>query len=435
MTLPWNKDATDLLLRLADVYKGPRGGRDWEQISGHFPARTGKACECHWLRLQAREDAVITDTTIDDPPSYQQLFTEIRDNPKTLTQLSNKFDRSPKVIRRKLDEMEEAAYNLVITKDHFAVQTSTRPTKQPPEISIADLMGREFCIAIASDWHAGSQDAQPTSQNEFIHYAYQKYGVRHILVPGDLTDGVYVYRGHLNNLIPQVRPLTRSMAWMSTEAQVQLCDIYAPKLSDLKYYVMGGNHDWKHVVVAGRDPIRMLCDRRDDMIYGGYNSWGIPLTEKAYIRLVHPTGGVSYARSYKLQKGIENLAFEALREAMREDAPPIVSILVMGHFHLTNYTPEHPLHGVLAGCFQGQTDFMQVRNMVPHIAGIILQLKVNDRGKIGEIGYRIIPFDEIKQDWKNWPTPEIALPDVNPEETELLFSITGEDPIQEKGTE
>ena len=214
-----------------------------------------------------------------------------------------------------------------------------------------------------------------------------------------------------------------------------MCDIYAPKLDGLSYYVMGGNHDWKHVIVAGRDPIRMLCDQRDDMIYGGYNAWGIPLTEKAHIRLVHPAGGVSYARSYKLQKGIENLAFEALREAMRVDLPPIVSILVMGHYHLTNYSPEPPLYGLLAGCFQAQTDFMKVRNMVPHIAGIILQLKVNDRGRIGETGYRIISFDEIKEDWKAWPTPEIALPNVNPEETELLFSITGEKPTQEEEAE
>jgi hypothetical protein len=104
---------------------------------------------------------------------------------------------------------------------------------------------------------------------------------------------------------------------------------------------------------------------------------------------------------------MEGLAFEALREAMRADHPPITSILMVGHLHLTGYTPEPPLYGMLAGAFEGQTGYLKAKSLVPHIAGIILEMRLDAKGRPYQVGYTPIenPIGEIKEDWRDWPVP------------------------------
>ena len=435
--LPWNDEADSLLIKQVEKHSKDNNTLiNWDIVKEAFPARTKSACRGRWDRLKhdkLQGGRTLNDIDVEDHPTYQQLFEVMRDHPRTLEWLANKFDRSPKAIQEKLNEMEGKSYNLVISKQSFAVVTSTAPAA-PSDISITELAGKSINLAIASDWHAGSKHSQPTRLKQFIKYAYEEYDVRHFFVPGDPMDGAYVYGPkHLDNLIPQVRPLNRKRVWMTVDAQTQLADSYAPQLPDAQYYIMGGNHDKSLFTNSGLDAIRILCDRRDDFNYGGYNVWAIRLTEKSYIRLMHPTGGVAYARSYKLQKGIENLAFEALRQAMIEDTAPMTSILVMGHFHLTNHSPEPPLHGVLAGCFQGSTDYLKTKNLVPHIAGLIIEIQIGKYGKLSQVAHRPIYFEEITDDWKDHWTPQIDDPDMTADQLETLFSFKGKMPNE--GTE
>jgi hypothetical protein len=222
---------------------------------------------------------------------------------------------------------------------------------------------------------------------------------------------------------------------MTAEASAQLIDIYLPKYPDLRYFVMGGNHDRTIITNSGMGPVRMGCDKREEFHYGGYDVWSIRLTERSYIRLVHKSGGVPYARSYHPQKAIENLAFEALRQAMAEDMPPMVSIMIMGHYHLTNHTPEPPLHGILAGCFQGQTDYLKQKRLTPHIAGIIIEMRFDDKGKPWLISHTPVPFEEIEDDWKNWPVPDIVDPSYLPDNLDVLFKgVSGPLPPDQSAT-
>ena len=432
--LPWNDEADSLLIKQVEKHSKDNNTLiNWDTVKEAFPARTKSACRGRWDRLKhekLQSGRSLNDIDVEERPSYQQLFEVMRDHPRSLEWLANKFDRPPKTIREKIDEMETKGYNLVIGRKSFAVVTSTRSNIQPPDINIAELMGKSFNIAIASDWHAGSKVTQPTYLNQFIKLAYEEYDVRHIFHPGDIFDGAYVYGPkHIDNLIPQVRPLNRKRGGMSVEGQVQLADTYAPKFPGMQYYLVGGNHDKSLFSNSGLDPIKILCDRREDFNYGGYDVWSIRLTEKSYIRLIHPKGGPAYARSYKLQKRIEALAFEALKRAMVEDTAPMTSILVMGHFHLTNHNPEPPLHGLLAGCFQGQTDHEKTLGLVPHIAGLILEVEFGKYGHLSQVAHRPIYIDEeVKDDWLNWPVPEIVDPDFTPDDLDVLFAFDGEAP-------
>jgi hypothetical protein len=236
-------------------------------------------------------------------------------------------------------------------------------------------------------------------------------------------------------MIPAARPVSRSHAWESINYQVELADKTTPKLDGLHYYEIGGNHDYKHIRVAGLDGLRMLTDRREDIHYLGYNVGSVPLTPNAHARMWHPSGGVAYARSYRTQKGLEAMGFEALREAMREEMPPVTSLLMVGHLHLTGYTPEPPLHGFLSGCFEGQTGYLKEKSLHPHIAGILLGLKFDRKGRIYQVGYEPVFFEEIDDDWKNWPQPEPKELDLTPDKMGLVFEGVSEPPSEDESTE
>ena len=412
--LEWTDEAVQLLREYVKTHTKKDGEIDWSSTATNLSGRSPQEARSKWKNMRRRDGEPSNSNTgaEQDQPSFQRLFEYLRDRERSLKQISNHFNVSPKMIEEKISQMSEKGYRLTISQESYLVSTSTVSQINPPQISIDDLSSKSFCIAVASDFHAGSRYSQPTSLNRFIKLAYEEYGVRHVMVPGDLTDGVFVYRGHLDELIPQCRPMTRDRSWMTAEAEAQLINIYLPKYDGLQYFVIGGNHDRSVITNSGMDPIRMACERRPDLHYGGYDVWSIRLTDRSYIRLVHPSGGIAYARSYRVQKAIENLAFEALAEAMKEEMPPMTSILVLAHFHLTNHSPEPPLHGVLAGCFQGQTPYLKAKNLVPHIAGLILEIKFETRGKLSQVAHRPIFFEEIEDDWKNWPTPIVQSPDL-----------------------
>jgi hypothetical protein len=266
-----------------------------------------------------------------------------------------------------------------------------------------------------------------------------EYGVQHIVDPGDVTAGIYGFRGQEFELIPTAVPMSRKLAHKATEAQVQIADSYTPKVDGVIWYQLGGNHDWWHVVNAGLDPVKMLADRREDIEYLGYDVNGLWLTDKVYVRLWHPSGGVPYAKSYRLQKGIETQSSEALKaanesaaevnrilveeqesfvaknsnqadlkKAMRrisEVRTAVTSVLIAGHLHISIFMPEPPLIGLHPGCFEGKSGYLKRKGLEPAIGGVVLRFLVTDSGEVQRVEHTWIGFNEIEDDWKNYPEP------------------------------
>ena len=105
-----------------------------------------------------------------------------------------------------------------------------------------------------SDLHAGFAYSQPSAFNTFYRIAYEEYGVRPFFHPGDLTTGVQGYRGQEFDLVPALCR-TRKNSLKVTEGQLYLADQYIPRLDGVTNYVLGGNHDYWHVVNSGIDVV------------------------------------------------------------------------------------------------------------------------------------------------------------------------------------
>ena len=419
MGKPWMNDEEneyfDELLNRDDL--------NWDQIriamvDRGFENRGARAYQSRAYRLDK-------DAPGADNPEHYSLYKYLRDEPKSLRSICDKFELPPKRIRALLQDMKQEAYNIVETDGGAIIPTKAFPKVLTPDISIADLLGSErYDIGLISDLHCGGDKSQPTEFNRFIRYANERHGVTEFFYHGDWSCGIYGYRGHEVDQIPAARPLSRPLAHLAVERQVQLAESYFPHLDGVTYHMLGGNHDWWHVVNVGVDGLRRLCNRRSDMHYLGYDMAPIALTDKTYMRMWHPTGGTAYAKSYRVQKAIESESLESLKEAMRKEDSPHVSIITAGHLHQSVWVPSHPIYGALVPCYEGQTNYLKRKKLSPDIGGVIMRFNFDDGGRIAHIGFDYVPGREIKEDWKNWPVPEIGELIFEADDLETVFSAS-----------
>jgi len=418
----WPQEEQDFFEKLLTLGLGYEEIRT-RMIEAGFPDRGARAYPSKADRLrQGRPPVAIKDLTGRD--QTQKVYTILRDNPTTLRVLCDKLDLPPKEVRRIIDEMIADGYNIIEQDESFVAPVHYgAPKVTLKDVVIADTDFHRVSIAFVSDLHVMSVCAQPTALNSFLYYAVEQHGVEHVFIPGDIFAGVYVYRGQEQDLIPAGRPQNRSLAHLVVDRAVWTADKYIPRIDGVTYWALGGNHDYSMIVNTGLDPVRKLCKLRDDIRYLGYDACSIPLTEKTYLKLIHPTGGPAYAVSYKVQKAIEQQAINALMSAIEREEEPKVSIIMMGHYHLAGWVPDYPIMGGLPGCFEGQTNYLKRKGLYPKIGGTILELGFDRLARPAPVGYHFIPFPEIDDDYKNWPQPEIEELSTKPEDLDIVFEL------------
>ena len=323
----------------------------------------------------------------------EMLVRVLRDNPCTLKSLSLRFDRSEPTLLDWVHRLEGENYNVVRTAREIEVSTTARPPATPVTETIMDLDGGWLNVAFASDWHFGSRYEQPTNLRAFIDRAYDE-GVREIFAPGDVLAGTRLYRGQSADL------------YVSEAAdQIQALCTRVPRKEGLRYWIIGGSHDYVYIRHGGPDPLKHVSMLRPDIIHLGYDAADVPLTENMHLRMWHPTGGVPYARSYRLQKGMEAFVYAEMQRAVRHQDNPKLGIVAAGHLHILTSCSVGVIEGFQVGCFEGQSGYLRGRGLFPEIGGYILRMKVTPGGRVLESWAGRFLMDEIKDDWLNYPMP------------------------------
>lgn len=359
-------------------------------------------------------------------PSHPELYQILKKGAISLNALSVKFDRSEATILEWIKEMEEEGYAIEREKHYVRISDQPKPGQNLIEPQIDWQRYKYIKFGVFSDLHAGSSCSQPTALNAFIRTAVDE-GVRHFFVPGDVSTGMRGYRGQEYDLIPSCKPGLAKEDHLVAQKQVWLIDKYIPQIDGVTYYMLGGNHDWWHVKYAGIDVLRLITDKRPDMVYLGYDVADVPLTEKISARLSHPRGGVPYAVSYRLQKHVEQIAFQQLIGMVEEGLPPSIRFLFLGHLHIEVEARLGSIVGSQVGCFEGQTNYLKSKGLFPVIGGQIWEVCLSAKGEIRRVSYEFISFPEIEDDWKNWPTPPDPTIIGQPELPEVLFKLVEAD--------
>jgi hypothetical protein len=342
----------------------------------------------------------------------QELLRFLRDKPRTLAEISTRFDKSEDTVRGWIERLRAAGYNVVETAKEVQVSTTALPDREPLAEALIHWAGLEVVLALVSDTHFGSRYMQISHLRTFLQIALER-GARHVLWAGDITAGVGVYPGQSKDL------------FLNTgQEQVEVAAEVIPRAEELLHLGIGGNHDYSFLRRLGPDPLHQLALLRPDFRHLGYDVADVRITDKADVRLWHPSGGLPYAVSYRLQRGMEAAAFEELQKAITHQENPRLRLVVAGHLHVSMMLPIGGVYGFQAGCFEGQTDYLKRKGRFPEIGGWILRLRLADDGTIQPpvIGewYR---FTEIVDDWKR---VERAAPREKPMETLFRVEVNGE---------
>ncbi len=278
----------------------------------------------------------------------------------TIEQLADLGDTSPRRVRAALDRLRTAGYRIgesgekvVLTK---VVPEANRSFTASPALFDGDLLR----VGIVSDTHLGSNE----EALDELHAAYDVFaaeGINEVWHAGDWGTGVDVFKTH------------HSEAHVHTGTQqVDYLEEHYPRRDGIITRGISGNHDLEGAFGrVGFDPVSALAARRDDIDYlGEYGAW-IEIRPGCWLHLLHGSGGMSYAFSYKAQKLVDG--YQGGRKP---------NALIVGHWHVRADIEARNVKVLFPGCFEWQSPFMQRKGLQPAVGFHILEARIADDGSI-----------------------------------------------------
>lgn len=154
-----------------------------------------------------------------------------------------------------------------------------------------------------------------------------------------------------------------------------------PHKRDAKTFYITGNHDQSYKKDNGARLEDVIRSQRSDMIFLGEDEADVEFGNGSKMRLIHPSGGSSYAQSYKIQKIIESYSGDTKPNA-----------LFVGHFHKSLQMFYRNVFGFMAGSFEHQTPFMRNLALSSQVGGWIIEGKSGKEGGIKTLTATYVPF-------------------------------------------
>lgn len=226
-------------------------------------------------------------------------------------------------------------------------------------------------LLLISDTHLASK----YDRVDILRYLYKKAednGVNYVLHSGDLTEGV-------SNRPQQVYEL-KEVSYVGQRDYV--IEKY-PK-STIPTYVIAGNHDYWWIKRCGADIVKDICDKREDLHYLGSDCEDLKIG-KLKIRLYHGNGGLTYARSYRMQKYLDSIP--------PEERP---HILQMGHTHTAFYMKQGNTHCFQTSCLQDLTPYERSMGFGNEKSCWWVNVTMDNKGEPIQINQELETFKKVR---------------------------------------
>lgn len=299
------------------------------------------------------------------------VLTELKKKPQTLLELSEIADRSIVTIQETIKSLHQRGFDVEYDKTLDQAVLFRHPKEEFKPLDVSHLFESRLKFGVNSDPHYGSKYQQPT----LVQTAYkimEDEKVKFALNTGDITDGVYMYAGH-----EQERFLHSA-----DEMRDYVIEHY-PKTKAFPTYLIGGSHDWSFVKKVGYNVLRAICDKRTDLIYRGAEAATFNLEQGVKVRMIHPSGGVPYARSYRTQKLNEGLG----------RGKSIPKFLFVGHLHVMDFLSYLGIYTALVPCMQAQTPYLERKGLNPELGFWIFTVEFDDKKNITSVVPKYYDFN------------------------------------------
>lgn len=308
----------------------------------------------------------------EDATTLRQLLRAVRSGPRTLTEIANALDLSPRATTALIKRAHAEGYDVHVVADVVGQRAPTVDTI----VEVAQPIDDWQVVGVISDLHAGSKYCMREQLRDFVQHAYD-CGVRTILSPGDLIDGCY-----------------RHGRWELThhglDAQCDNLFTLLPALPGLEYHAIEGNHDDTFRDASGVDVSRYIearartCGRDDIHMHGGRQA--MLRVQGALVTLWHPGGSAAYAKSYRAQKFVEG-----------NYGPHKPDVVLIGHFHQFNYCDVRGVHAICCPTFQGAgSRFSKMLGGSIAQGGLILSWRLTPGGTLRDFNLTRRAYYEVE---------------------------------------
>ena len=254
----------------------------------------------------------------------------------------------------------------------FYVTKAPQSSDEHFKIDLKRFEGDRRRFAVVSDTHLCSEYQQLTFLKNFYRLCSERE-ISDVLHCGDLSDGNgKVYKGHEYEIFLH-----------GFDKQCDYIIEHYPKEEGVTTWAIAGNHDESFFKGGGHDLVKAVSEKRPDIKYFGFHGANISLAGAEHITMYlhHPRGAMPYARSYRLQKVIENMA--------PEQKP---MFMFSGHLHTVCILPGYRnVEALSVPCFQSQTPLLKAMGVYPLVAGIFVDFTFDGTG-IVSTKYEVYPF-------------------------------------------
>lgn len=324
--------------------------------------RHGLGAPTTYLREEEGEDEEATEERTSSEPSEmaQKLYGLVKKGPVPFQTLCDKLDLSPSKTQTLIEEARKSGLLIHTEHNHVAFK-SKAPDDRIKPVGIAPVVGVRQKVAVISDTHLGSKYCLREQLKDFVHYAYAQ-GVREILHPGDVLDGIYKHG-------------LFEVSHTGIDAQTQDLFETLPQLPGLTYHAITGNHDFTFTEAVGVSVGEYITNyfrergRNDIKFYGDRGAF--LKIRGAVVHLWHPRSGGAYAKSYGIQKQVEK--YSSIKP----------QILLTGHWHIYCNIYERGVHAIACPTFQGGgSAYGKSLGGAPAIGGLLLSWDLTEHGTI-----------------------------------------------------
>lgn len=267
------------------------------------------------------------------------LNTTVKHAEKLLLKMSKKYELS-----------QVASMGVMISRPSFG------------RISIPATKSDWLKVGLIGDTHLCCEEERLDALHAYYDTCAEE-GVTSVFHAGNIVDG---YIQKING---------QSVKDATIDGQVQyVIDNYPVRKGITTYFVTGDDHEGWWMQTSGINFGKYLemaarAQGRTDLVYMGHVEADVELKTaggSAIMKVAHPGGGTSYARSYTSQKIVESF--------QGGEKP---HILVLGHYHVFNYINERNVHVVQLPGFQDQTIFARKKRLRMEIGGVIAEIRQN----------------------------------------------------------
>ena len=282
--------------------------------------------------------------------------------PKTISELVDALRveeciANERSVKKAIKELEEEGYDIKEVREKEPKYGLVRWGSFDNSAYYKILGKVRLPCAFSADWHVGSKGFTRIGFNKFGNDCV-KFGVKDIVMPGDLLQGLGVYPTEAMDVLdPSIDSQER-----------KLVDLLKEFPKDTRFHAIIGNHEekikgkWE----VGHDSMKTIATEVENFTYYGAVA-KLQLKDNFTMLMMHGKGSVPYAVSYKGQKIYERL-------------PEKPTIFVHGHIHQLMVLPTPPNHYIfVSGTLQRESSWLVQAGVVAQVGWIIL----NDINKEG----------------------------------------------------